>query len=74
MHDRTYHSMRDGTHSNVQWLLHDPDYQSADHLDKQVLSKIRSALRQVSPYVGILKTAMSKRCEVSIPNANSDIK
>ncbi|CAM9479393.1 unnamed protein product [Ectocarpus sp. 12 AP-2014] len=57
---RTYHSVRDGQHSNVRWLLHDPNYVS-DHLDKDVMEKIRDSLRSTSPYIDCLHTAMDFR-------------
>ena len=58
---RTYHSVREGTHSNVQWLLQDPNYVYG-HLDQDIMKKIRTALGEVSPYIHRLKAASSNRC------------
>ncbi|CAB1103754.1 unnamed protein product [Ectocarpus sp. CCAP 1310/34] len=39
---RIYHSTRIGDHTNIQWLLHDSNYYTYDHLDNQVFDRLRT--------------------------------
>ena len=65
---RAYHSMRKGSHSNVQWLMHDPNYPYFHQDD--VFKTIRTVLHDICLHAGRQKNATNKhsvRCGENSP-------